>query len=153
MYRKDAETREKCNGAAGLRQKSTLTRHIAAYQIESRTFHVKQQKNRRTLHFWGARNKETALRHPNTSSSEHPKHYLTAHPITLCQCIQSAPCRHFLITACRMSRKLLADVFRELFCRYVLSTPHWRVRSCHFPATQNRSHDNAHTKCPALRYF
>ncbi len=52
MYRKDAKTREKCNGAAGLRQKSTLIRNIAVYHIESRAFHVKQRKNKRALHFW-----------------------------------------------------------------------------------------------------
>lgn len=51
MYRKDAETREKRNGTAGLHQKSALIRHIAAYRIESRAFHVKQRKTGETRVF------------------------------------------------------------------------------------------------------
>lgn len=48
--------------------------------------------------FLNARNKETALRYPNISSSEHPKHYLSARSITLCRRALTALCRYIQST-------------------------------------------------------
>ena len=69
--------------------------------------------------FLNVRSKKTALRHPNTSSSEHLKHYLSAYSSTLrwhilsvlCRCALIVLCRYAMITACRMFRTLLVDVF------------------------------------------
>ena len=61
-------------------KKRFFRQHIAVYHIESRAFHVKQRKTGKTRAL-DVRSKETVLRYPNTSSSERPKHYLSAHPI------------------------------------------------------------------------
>lgn len=92
-------------------KKQFFRQHIAVYHIESRAFHVKQRKKQEKPTLLDVRSKETALHYLNTSSSERPKHYLSAHPIARWRCALAALYRYVLITLCRMFRTLLVDVF------------------------------------------
>lgn len=143
-------------------KKRFFRQHIVAHHIESRAFHVKQRKTGKT-HAFGCAEQRDCPRYPNTTSSERPKHYLSAHPITRWWCVwplfagafwslfvecSEYSCWRILTALCR--RALSNPYWRILLAlRWcALITPHWYVWPCHFSATQNKSGDNAHTICP-----
>lgn len=124
------------------RQKTifSATHRRVSHRIPSVSRETAKKQEKPTL--LDTRSKETALRYLNSSSSERPKHYLSAHPIARWRCALTALCRCILSNPCW--RILIALRW------YALIAPHGYVRPCHFSATQNKSGDNAHTICPPL---